>query len=141
MISRWLRTLLALELVALAAVAAFLMNSASPAMLAGLVIGAFLALNFAVTVAIYVILRLYARLWAVGTDFDSPHRWWSAVGECLALLGQFMVIAPFERWWMGADIVRPLPAGACRYCWFTAICAIADCGGGCGGACAQTTSN
>ncbi len=80
-------------------------------MIAGLVIGAFLALNFAVTVAIYVILRLYARLWAAGTDFDSAHRWWSAVGECLALLGQFMVIAPFERRWMGADLVRPLPAG------------------------------
>ena len=80
-------------------------------MIAGLVIGAFLTLDFAVTVAIYVILRLYARLWAVGTDFDSAHRWWSAVGECLALLGQFMVIAPFERRWMGADLVRPLPAG------------------------------
>jgi triacylglycerol lipase len=111
MISRWLRTLLALELVALAAVAAFLMNGASPAMIAGLVIGVFPVLNFAVTVAIYVILRLYARPSAVGSDFNSAYRWWSAVGECLALLVQFTVIAPFERRWMGADLVRPLPAG------------------------------
>ncbi len=87
------------------------MNGASPGTIAGAVIGAFLVLNFAVTVAIYGILRLYAPPSAVGTDFDSPYRWWSAVGECLALLAQFMVIAPFELWWMGADIVRPLPAG------------------------------
>jgi len=123
MISRWLRTLLALELVALTAVAAFLMNSASPAMIAGLVIGALLALNFAVTVAIYVILRLYARLWAAGTDFDSAHRWWSAVGECLALLGQFMVIAPFERRWMGADLVSLLLT-AWVVSWHAPICSI-----------------
>jgi len=40
MISRWLRTLLALELVALAAAAAFLMNGAGPSMIAVAVIGA-----------------------------------------------------------------------------------------------------
>lgn len=111
MISRWLRTLLALEAVALAAAAAFLMNGAGPSMIAVAVIGALPVLNAAVTVAIYAILRLYARPLAVGSDFDSPYRWWSAGGECLALLVQFMVIAPFERWWMGADTVRPLPAG------------------------------
>ena len=111
MISRWLRTLLAFEAVALAAAAAFLMNGAGPSMIAVAVIGALPVLNLAVTVAIYVILRLYAPASVVGTDFDSPYRWWSAISECLALLGQFMVIAPFERWWMGADIVRPLPAG------------------------------
>jgi triacylglycerol lipase len=111
MISRWLRTLLALEAVALAAAAAFLMNGAGPSMIAVAVIGALPVLNLAVTVAIYVILRLYAPASVVGTDFDSPYRWWSAISECLALLGQFMVIAPFERWWMGADTVRPLPAG------------------------------
>ena len=110
MISRWLRTLLALELVALAAVAIFLMNGASPAMIVGLVIGVFPVLNFAVTVAIYVILRLYAPPSAVGSDFNSAYRWWSAVGECLALLAQFMVIAPFERWWMGAV---PRAAASC----------------------------
>jgi pimeloyl-ACP methyl ester carboxylesterase len=80
-------------------------------MIAVAVIGALPVLNVAVTVAIYVILRLYAPASVVGTDFDSPYRWWSAGSECLALLAQFMVIAPFERWWMGADTVRPLPAG------------------------------
>jgi triacylglycerol lipase len=111
MISRWLQAILAVEAVALVAAAVFLMNGASPDVIAGVVIGALLVLNFAVTVAIYAILRLYASLSARGTDFDSPYGWWSAGSECLALLVQFMVIAPFERWWMGAEIVRPLPAG------------------------------
>ena len=55
--------------------------------------------------------------------------------ETLALFAVFVVIQPFERWWMGADAVGTARPGARPDpVWFTVTSAIAACGGGCGGA-------
>lgn len=60
------------------------------------------------------------RLWIIGLTYvyawhyrsPSPRLgWWPAIrmaiAEYLAFIVNFVVISPFERWWMGADRLRP----------------------------------
>ena len=60
------------------------------------------------------------RLWITGLTFvyawyyRSPSArlgWWPAtrmvIAEYLAFIANFVLISPFERWWMGADRLRP----------------------------------
>ena len=111
MIARWLQAILAAEAIVLAAATFLGMPAASARTIVIAVVGGLFVLNLCAVVAIYTTLRLYAATAALGgSDSGMLRRLWSAAGECLALLTQFMTIAPFERWWMGADALPALPA-------------------------------
>lgn len=68
---------------------------------------AVIPLEVCVIAAVYAVLRLYSA--AAQTGAARP--WGCALAETLALFAAFAVIQPFERWWMGAEDVRPVAEG------------------------------
>ncbi|MGD0642194.1 MAG: alpha/beta fold hydrolase, partial [Roseiarcus sp.] len=111
MVSRFFRSVILIEalllLIAIAAPPRAALTLASvPAACAALVL-----LDFCAVAAVYGILRLYAaRLPQAGLG-RRIRTWRCALGEMLALFAIFVVIQPFERWWMGAEAVGPLAPG------------------------------
>lgn len=140
MVSRALCGALGLEAFLLLSFALFL--EGKPAPIAPAVLAACAALvllNLAGVTAIYAMLRKYAAKFAPPGDLGRRRRWRCTIGELLALFTAFTLIQPFERLWMGKDAVGALVyRDGFRSCWSTATCAIADCGGGYGGAFAQS---
>ncbi|MGA2794031.1 MAG: alpha/beta fold hydrolase, partial [Roseiarcus sp.] len=82
-----------------------------PAAVAAAACAALLILNAVIVAAVYAILRLYAGESAPTGGAAGQRTWRCTVGEGLALFVAFIVIQPFERWWMGADAVGRLAPG------------------------------
>jgi triacylglycerol lipase len=112
MVSLWLRLSLAAEALVLLAISAVLVGDGaiSPAAAGVAACAALVILNAGIVAAVYAILRLYAG--APTSEGAAGRRSWRcAVREGLALFAAFVVIQPFERWWMGADAVGRLAPG------------------------------
>ncbi len=111
MMSRWLRGVVIAEAIALLIAVAALLRGAS-IVASGLTTGAALvAANLCAVAAIYGILRLYAATAPRDGVARRVRSWRCAFTEILALFAAFVVIQPFERWWMGADAVGKLDPG------------------------------
>lgn len=103
--SQWLRRCLGAEavLVIVASMLLFRAGHLSPGTAAAMAIGGFLAVNSCPLVVIYAL--------AFGFDRGEPAKprvamlraLRSAVDEWLAYLLLYVVIQPFEHWWMGSD--------------------------------------
>jgi triacylglycerol lipase len=108
MISRWFRGALVVEAICLLiAIASLLRGRLAPgAALAAA--AAILLLDLCVAAAVYAVLRLHA---ATPPRAGGARTWRCAFVETLALFAVFVVIQPFERWWMGAEAVGPLAPG------------------------------
>lgn len=113
MMSRWLRGALAAEAILLLAISAAAVGGGTlrPAAAAGAACAALLILNAGIVVAVYAIVRLYAGTSEPAGGAAGTRTWRCAVSEVLALFAAFVVIQPFERWWMGAEAVGRLPPG------------------------------
>ncbi|MGO8798107.1 MAG: lipase family alpha/beta hydrolase [Roseiarcus sp.] len=113
MMSRWLALPLAAEAVLLFALSATAVGRGvlSPAIGAASACAALIVLNAGVVAAVYAIVRLYAGTSAPAGGAAPPRSWRCAFGEALALFAAFVIIQPFERWWMGADAVGRLAPG------------------------------
>jgi triacylglycerol lipase len=107
MISRWFRCALGLQAFVLLATIGLLRGRLTPgvAIAAGATV---VVLNFCVVAAVYLVLRLYVgrRSRAGGAG-----AWRCALTEISALFAVFVVIQPFERWWVGVETVGPVAAG------------------------------
>jgi triacylglycerol lipase len=105
MLSRWLRRCLILELALLLTAVVILVRTqvASPIAAIALGIACFLALN----ASPFLIALAYSRATPTKSHLEVPRllAWRRALGECLAGLVLFIVVQPFERWWMGRDAV------------------------------------
>jgi triacylglycerol lipase len=100
MVSRWLRGAIVVEAICLLiAIAALLRGRLTPGGILACC-AAIVLVNFGVITAIYAIVRLFAT-----TRAGAARTWRSAFAETAALFATFVVIQPFERWWMGADAV------------------------------------
>jgi triacylglycerol lipase len=108
MVSRWLRGAIVVEAVFLLIAIASLSWSRLTFGGALAACAAFVLLNFGIVAAIYGVLRHCA---AEPPRSSRARTWRCAFAETLALFAAFVVIQPFERWWMGADAVGPLAAG------------------------------
>ncbi len=113
MMSRWLRVPLAVEAILLFVISAVAVGGGmlKPAAGAAAACAALIILNVCVVAAVYVVLRLYAGASAPMGGAAGPRSWRCAFAEGLALFAAFVVIQPFERWWMGADAVGRLAPG------------------------------
>jgi triacylglycerol lipase len=112
MLSFALRGVLACQALLLLAITAVWMGATASA--PALVAAAFaelLVLNAFVIAAVYATARLYAaRLQPAGGNAPAP-TWRSATAELVALFATFVVIQPFERWWMGTEPVGRIAPG------------------------------
>ena len=72
---------------------------------------AFILVNAFAVMAVYAILRQAAANNAQSGAAKARHSWRCAIGELLALFTSFVIIQPFERWWMGSDAVGPVGQG------------------------------
>jgi triacylglycerol lipase len=108
MIARWLRSAILAEaiflLIAIAPLRRYQFTFAF-AILAFVVI---VLSEVCVVAAVYAVLRLYA---ASPPQTGGARTWRCALAETLALFAVFVVLQPFERWWMGAESVGPLAPG------------------------------
>ena len=113
MMSRWLRLALAAEAILVLVISAVAVGGGTLRLAAGAAVAcaALLILNAGIVAAVYAILRLYAGTSAPAGGPAGPRSWRCAAGEGLALFAAFVVIQPFERWWMGADAVGRLAPG------------------------------
>jgi len=86
--------------------------TASATALAVTAFSGLLALNAFVLAAGYAVARLYAAAGpqAAGGTAPAP-TWRSAPAELLALFAAFVVIQPFERWWMSGEPVGRIAPG------------------------------
>ena len=107
MVSRWLRGAIAVEAVLLLIATASLLRGRLTLSAALAVCAALLVSNFCFVAAIYAALRLHAAPSGAG----AARTWRCAFIETLALFSAFVIIQPFERWWMGAERTGPLAAG------------------------------
>jgi triacylglycerol lipase len=108
MVSRWLRGAILVEAIFLLIAVAPLLWGRLTFEAALAVCAAFVCLSFCIIAAIYAVLRHFA---AAPSHAGSARTWRCAFAETLALFAAFVVLQPFERWWMGADAVGPLAAG------------------------------
>ncbi len=105
MLSRWLRRCLIVELALLLMAVALTVRTQAvgpiPAITLG--IGGFLAFN----ASPFLIALAYSRATSTKSHVEVPRllAWRRALGECVAGLVLFIVIQPFERWWMGREAV------------------------------------
>ncbi len=105
MLSRWLRRCLILELALLLTAVALTVRTQVmdpiPAMTLGL--GGFLVLNASPFFVALAYSRATAAPMKSHVEVPKLLAWRRALGECVAGLVLFIVIQPFERWWMGHD--------------------------------------
>ena len=113
MMSLWLRLPLAAEAILLLVISAVAVGGGTlrPAAGAAAACAALVILNAGAVAAVYAILRLYAGSSASASGAKGLRSWRCAVGEILALFAAFVVVQPFERWWMGSDAVGRLAPG------------------------------
>ena len=105
MLARALRLSLTLEIALYALLARYAFD-APPATAAGVALAGLLALRLALVMLTFAC----ARAWRSPAPRLSPGQALRMVlGEYAACLFAFLVVFPFERWWMGAE--RPLPGG------------------------------
>jgi triacylglycerol lipase len=108
----WLLSLLAAEAIGLVATSAIVGGaSGNLVMVAGAAAGALLVLNYFAVLVFYAGLRAYGRQPGEVRKARSLSGLFHAMAECVALLALFAVIIPFERLWMGSDVVGRLAPG------------------------------
>jgi triacylglycerol lipase len=110
MISRGLRAALVVEaLLSLLTMTAWVGGGTLTPWVLLVACGGFFALNAGAIIAVYAILSRYVATYApVGAG--RARTWSCAGGELLALFAAFVVIQPFERWWMGEEAVGRVAA-------------------------------
>jgi triacylglycerol lipase len=62
-------------------------------------------------IAAYAVMRRYAASLPPAADTGRRRTWRCAVSEQLALFVVFVLIQPFERWWLGPETSGRMPAG------------------------------
>ena len=107
MVSRWLRGAMAVEAVLLLIATASLLRGRLTPSAALAACAAVLVCDLCLVAALYAALRLHATPSGAG----AARTWRCAFIETLALFAAFVVIQPFERWWMGAERIGPFGAG------------------------------
>jgi triacylglycerol lipase len=107
MVERWLRLSLGIEAVILLIASTLLVRamSWSPSQAAALAIAAFVAVNSAPIFIVYPIALHYRRRATAVPSGGTLRIWRGMVDEWLAFLALYVVIQPFEGWWMGSDAV------------------------------------
>jgi len=107
MVARWLRLCLGVEVAILITASASLMWAMdwNPGAIAALAIAAFFAMNSAPIIITYPIALHYRRRVTAIPKSGTFCVWRGMVDEWLAFLAVFVLIEPFERWWMGSDAV------------------------------------
>lgn len=108
MVSRWLRGAIAVEAVLLLIAMAPLLGGRPPISAALAACAAIALLDLCIVGALYGAARLYA---ARAPGAPGARAWRCDFAETLALFAAFVVIQPFERWWMGDEAVGRLAAG------------------------------
>jgi triacylglycerol lipase len=107
MVARWLRLCLGMEAAVLLVAWALVVRAMgwSPSATAALAVAAFFAVNSAPIIIAYPIAVRYRRPMTAVSKIGSLRVWRGMVNEWLAFLAVFVLIQPFERWWMGSDTV------------------------------------
>jgi len=107
MMARWLRLCLGVEAAVLLIASALLVRTMawSPGMAAALAIAAFFAVNSAPIIVIYPIAFYYRRRLTAVPRSGALRVGCGLIADWLAFLALFVLIQPFERWWMGGDAV------------------------------------
>ncbi|MGA7311689.1 MAG: alpha/beta fold hydrolase, partial [Pseudolabrys sp.] len=77
----------------------------SPIAAAAVAVAAFFAVNSAPIIITYPIALHYRRRVTAVPRSGSLRIWRGMINEWLAFLAVFVLIQPFERWWMGSDAV------------------------------------
>jgi len=109
MVSRWLWGALAVEAVLLLVVMALVVGGGRLTPMSVLAAcAALLLFNACVVIAAYARLRRYAATLLPTGGAGGARRWRCALGELLALFATFVLLQPFERWWMGKEAVGRL---------------------------------
>ncbi len=112
MMSRRLCGGLALEALVLLVILAVVVDSGT--LTSAIVLAAcaaLLLLNACVVIVAYAVLRRYAATFPPSGGVARARTWRCTVGELLALFTTFVVIQPFEHWWMGTDAVGAVAPG------------------------------
>jgi len=112
MISRRLRAAMLLQVLLLLLPTSYLVADGRltfTALLLALV--AYFVINTCAIVMGYATLRGYARAFGPPKQLARVHSWQCAVNEMLALFVTFVLLQPFERWWMGKDTLKKVPVG------------------------------
>jgi len=108
MLARWLRLGLGLEIAVLFVCALLLVreNGWRPTAAGGFVVAGFLLANSAPIIAAYSIALVYRR--RAGVPAIGVFRVLRGIaGEWFAVFVLFGLFQPFDRWWMGADTIKP----------------------------------
>ncbi len=114
MLAIWLRGCLVCLAAAMVAVAAALVRLGwSAGAAAAVALGALLAVATVPVIIAYAIARPGAwRSTEPKRNRPAAHSaWWAALYECGAVALTYVIIMPFERWWLGADRVGRLAPG------------------------------
>jgi len=113
MISQWLRCCLGVEVVLLVVSSTLLIRAghSGPGATAAMAIGGFFAMNSCPLIVIYALAFGLAHKEPAKPRVGVVRAWRGAVGEWLAYLLLFLVIQPFEQWWMGGDAVGRSASG------------------------------
>ena len=111
MVSRCLRGVIVVEAILLLIAIAALPRGALTFATALTACAALVILDFCVVAALYWALRLYAATAPSEGAGRGAHTWRCALTETLALFAAFVVVQPFERWWMGSEAVGKLAPG------------------------------
>lgn len=107
MVARWLRLCLGMEAAILLFASALLVRAMgwSPSAAAALAVAAFFVVNSVPIIITYPIALHYRRRVTAVPRSASLRVWRGIANEWLAFLAVFVLIQPFERWWMGSDAV------------------------------------
>jgi len=107
MVARLLRLCLGMEAAVLLVAWALLVRAMgwNPSAAAALAVAAFFAANSAPIIIAYPIALRYRRPVTAVPRLGSLRVWRGMVNEWLVFLAVFVLIQPFERWWMGNDTV------------------------------------
>jgi triacylglycerol lipase len=107
MVARWLRLCLGVEAAILLIASALLVRAMgwSPSAAATLAVVAFFTVNSTPVIITYPIALHHRRRVTAVPRSGTLRVWRGMVDEWLAFLAVFVLIQPFERWWMGSDAV------------------------------------
>ncbi|MGP0094829.1 MAG: esterase/lipase family protein [Xanthobacteraceae bacterium] len=113
MMSQWLRRCLGAEAVLLILASTLLVRAGhlSAGTAAALAIGAFFAVNSCPLIVIYALAFGLAGKEPAEPKVGMLRAWRGAIDEWLAYLLLYLVIQPFEQWWMGSDAVGRSASG------------------------------
>ena len=106
-VARWLRLCLGVEAAVLLIASTLLVRTTawSPGAAAVLAVAAFFAVNSVPIIIMYPIALHYRRRLTTVPRSGTLHVGCGMIGDWLAFLALFVLIQPFERWWMGSDAV------------------------------------